>query len=81
MYWNELNPQKRNVPFKFDSSDLKNNDDDDGGGGQRILVRIKRNVFDFINLFFSSSNIHGFNHLTDETRHFTEKYVKHQTKL
>ncbi|VVC28454.1 Hypothetical protein CINCED_3A005017 [Cinara cedri] len=68
MYWNELNPQKRNVSFKFDNSDLKKHKD-------RILVRIKRKVFHFIHLFFSSSNIHGFNHLTDETRHFTEKFV------
>jgi len=68
MYWNELNPQKRDAVFKFDDSDLKKNKD-------RILVKAKATVFNFAHLFFSSSNIHGFNHLTDDKRHFTEKYI------
>lgn len=68
MYWNELNPIKRNVLFKFDGSDLKKHE-------TPILVQFKTHIINFINLFFSSSNIHGFNHLTDENRHFTEKYV------
>lgn len=68
MYWNELNPQKRDAVFKFDDSDLKKNKD-------RILVKVKTTIFNFARLFFSSSNIHGFNHLTDDKRHFTEKYT------
>lgn len=68
MYWNELNPQQRNVAFKFDSSDLKK----DKSG---LLVQFKTTIFDFVHLFFSSSNIHGFNHLTDENGHIVEKYV------
>jgi len=68
MYWNELNPQKRNVHFKFDNTDLKKDK-------ERVLVKIKTNISNFFHLFFSSSNIHGFNHLTDESRHLIEKYV------
>jgi len=68
MYWNELNPQKRNILFKFDNSDIKKNKD-------RMLIRLKTNVFNFVNLFFSSSNIHGLNHLTDKRRHYIEKFV------
>ncbi|KAE9544872.1 hypothetical protein AGLY_000415 [Aphis glycines] len=68
MYWNELNPQKRNILFKFDNSDIKKDKD-------RILIKLKTNVFNFVNLFFSSSNIHGLNHLTDKRRHYIEKYV------
>jgi hypothetical protein len=68
MYWNELNPQKRNILFKFDNSDIKKDKD-------RIVIKLKTNVFNFVNLFFSSSNIHGLNHLTDKRRHYIEKYV------
>lgn len=68
MYWNELNPQKRNVLFHFDGSDVKK-------GKIKVFEQCKKNVINFIHLFFSSSNIHGFNHLTDGKRHFTEKYV------
>ncbi|XP_029342234.1 pickpocket protein 11-like [Acyrthosiphon pisum] len=66
MYWNELNPQKRNVLFKFDNSDVKKDKD-------RIIVKLKTNVFNFVSLFLSSSNIHGLNHLTDNMRHYIEK--------
>lgn len=68
MYWNELNPQKRNVLFKFDNSDVKKDKD-------RLYIKLKTKVFNFVSLFFSSSNIHGLNHLTDKRRHYTEKYV------
>ncbi|XP_025203335.1 pickpocket protein 11-like [Melanaphis sacchari] len=68
MYWNELNPQKRNILFKFDDSDIKKDKD-------RILIKLKTNVFNFVNLFFSSSNIHGLNHLTDKRRHYIEKLI------
>ncbi|XP_022164487.1 uncharacterized protein LOC111029676 [Myzus persicae] len=68
MYWNELNPQKRNVLFKFDNSDVKKEQD-------RIFIKLKKGVFNFAWLFFSSSNIHGLNHLTDKRRHYTEKLI------
>lgn len=68
MYWNELNPQKRNVAFKFDNSHIKIEKN-------YFLKKFKTTIFDFTHLFFSSSNIHGFSHLTDEKRHFIEKYV------
>lgn len=70
MYWNELNPKKHNVLFSFDDRVLKKDKDT-----ASVLVNFKANIINFINLFFSSSNIHGFTHLTDETRHFTEKYA------
>lgn len=69
MYWNELNPQKHIVSFKFDDLDFKKDKE------RGVLVNIKRNIINCINFFFSSSNIHGFSHLTDETKHFTEKQV------
>ncbi|CAH1713474.1 unnamed protein product [Aphis gossypii] len=66
MYWNEMNPQRRNILFKFDNSDIEKD-------RERILIKIKTNLFNFVNLFFSSSNIHGLNHLTDKKRHYIEK--------
>lgn len=66
MYWNEINPTKHPVSFKFDDEHLKKDKD-------KILVQFKINIINFIQLFFSSSNIHGFNHLTAGTRHYTEK--------
>lgn len=68
MYWSELNPKKRKVLFRFDGLDSRESKD-------RLPVQLKKNIIDYVRLFFSSSNIHGFNHLTDRTGHFTEKYV------
>ncbi|XP_050540284.1 pickpocket protein 11-like [Daktulosphaira vitifoliae] len=68
MYWNELNPQKKIIPFKFDDSSIKRTK-------TRAVIKLKTTINKFINLFFSSSNIHGFNHLTHENRHFIEKLL------
>ncbi|XP_050438903.1 pickpocket protein 11-like [Adelges cooleyi] len=68
MYWNEINPKIQNVLFKFDDSDVKKD-------RTRAVVRLKTTSTKFVNLFFSSSNIHGFNHLTTEKRHFIERFL------
>lgn len=66
MYWKEINPQQHQVPFKFDDQNLKKDKN-------KILMQLKINIINFVQSFFSSSNIHGFNHLTAERRHYTEK--------
>lgn len=70
MYWNELNPQKRIVSFKFDDLDLKKDDNIN----RKLRLFRKASIY-YVNLFFISSNIHGFNHLADGTKHFIERYV------
>lgn len=70
MYWNEINPKKRKVSFEFDGPDLKKDN-----YYTQMLILFKKQLVDLINLFFMSSNIHGFNHLADGSRHVIEKYV------
>ena len=48
-------------------------DAEDGSGGKRRFT--VKSIFKFLYLVMRTSSIHGFNHLTDKNRHFSERYL------